>query len=248
MAIDVKPQSSIQFAAEDGGIQARAGRSRGSPRTGVGPPRTFRVHPKDGFRTRGIRTVILRQAPCLRTGDTYRVELRLGENIVARGSGPVLSVAPSSRGVVVDDQGIAICLPDYYRWRPLKKPVSDHTVMAFGEDKVAGVDVYAFFVLRDPTATTRDDFRHRAIVDTMLRKAAISRDTRPKADTCKAWPRRDEDSGRAEYNIGSYDLLEKQWSSRDGLYHVAVVWRNRESSSISSQRACDLLAAVASVE
>jgi len=199
----------------------------------------------------GFRNVLQRNAACLPSGALYRIELRLGRRVLAGTTSRVPRTLPSFGSVVLHEQGVAMCLPDgddgwtRFGVHPGHLEASYRTA-----DRVAGAELFAFFAPRDASDQARRAFRRRAVDDALQRLLGrgIAGRGMPVADeTCLHGPGMGQ-STRVAYTFPRLDVIAQTWSSKDGLVHVALVWRAKKSGLWARAVACRVLASLTSLD
>ena len=214
------------------------------------------VHPSElphgeGATLIGFRNVLQRNAACLPSGALYRIELRLGKRVVAGTTARVPWTLPSFGSVVLHEQGVAMCVPDgndgWVRFgvHPGHLETSYRTA-----DRLAGAELFAFFAPRDTSDQARRAFRRRAVDDALQRLLGrgIAGRGMPVADeTCLHGPGMGQ-STRVAYAFPRLDVIAQTWTSKDGLLHVALVWRAKKSGLGARAVACRVLASLTSTD
>ena len=192
--------------------------------------------------------------PCLQGGTNYSLEIRVGETVRVRMRKKLPGAAVSFNRVVLHDQGIAMCLPGGADgWAATAKNSPDHFEAAFaddGADAAQGADLFAYFTPRHAAPETRDLFLKRAIFDTLNHHHWQGHEREPLRlipHVCEPWLAVD-DGDHAGYSFPPFELLVRRLASNDGLFHVAVVWRNAAAAPEGPEKGCNVLASISSID
>lgn len=214
-----------------------------------GPIGSSEIARRSATELAGFRSVLRRDAACLGNGEKYAIEIRRGDDVLARTFTTMSGKLPSFRKVVVHEQGIAICIPDGdHGW--IRAPAGrDHLEAGYSDtDDLAGVGLFAFFSPRYASPSARRVFRNRALFDALWHLRFGGRDSRTLTsmpDPCLRG-RYMARSSRAAFASPHLMIITQTWVSQDGMVHVAVLWRKNVPGSIARETVCSVLASVIS--
>lgn len=199
----------------------------------------------------GFRNMLRRNATCLQGGETYRVELRLGKHVIAGTQATVPRTLPSFGSVILHEQGLTACVPDGTDGWAKFNAHPGHLEASYRDaNKLSGADFFAFFSPRDPTQQTRDELRRRAIDDMLQRirgRGISGRHLQPVREPCLRGPGVQR-SERVAYAFAPLEVLTQSWTSKDGLVHVALIWRDDSTGLSGRAVACRVLASVTTTD
>jgi hypothetical protein len=218
-----------------------------------GPVAQSELHRQGDFEIAGFRSLLTRSRPaqCLDNGVPYRIEIRLAGVVLARSRAATPAWLPHFGGVPLNEQGIAFCVPDGLEgW--IRAPVHpDHLEAAFrSRGGTEGTDLYSFFEPRDASAAARHRLRQRAIGDTLQRlqgRGLAGRPLNSATEQCPDVPL-PANTERIAFRTGTLTLLAQSWSARDGLLHVAIIWRQDTSAPQERTVTCRVLQSMTSLE
>jgi hypothetical protein len=218
-----------------------------------GPIERQEMRRRGDLRISGIRAVVNRygSVQCLEKDTTYRIELRLHGEALARKTVSIPDSVTTYDGRALQEQGVAMCLPRPWLHAPARP---DHVEASFrSPEGHAGADIYSFFQPRHRSLDSLDSpdrYREAAIQRTLERQQGQSLPARHVPGT-EARCRGPEDQPGAHTMVHSttnLTLLSKTWRSKDGLVHVVLAWYDISGDSRSPTVACQVLSSTASTD
>jgi hypothetical protein len=223
-----------------------------------GPVHSSEITHREGRDITGFRNVLPDGGACLSRGARYRIQLWLGKRVLADRITAVLPSLPSFGTIALHAQDATLCVPDGTDgWiRSLLHP--HHLEASYGvrqdpaakdaaDMDVTGVDLFAFILPRDASPDAGEKLRNYALQDAMQRRtgdALSGRRSFMTTDPCPDAPGIPQRT-RVTWAFSDFKVLGQTWSSRDGLFHVALVW-NTDPSKIDVT--CAVLASLTDLE